>query len=67
MHPHLSALIADEHRRDLQRAAAHHRLVAGARAPEAPRPSWSRRASLRLPALVLHRRARVVRTPCQQP
>ena len=66
MHPHLSALVADEHRRDLQRAAELPRLMAGAALPPS-RPSRSRRPSLRLPALVLHRRVRVLRTPCQQP
>jgi hypothetical protein len=66
MHPHLSAFVADEHRRDLMRAAEHHRLLSTARAG---RPSHSRNwtCSVRLPALDLLRRVHVLRTPCEQP
>ena len=67
MHPHLSALVADEHRRDLLLAAEHHRLLSTARAGRpAGRPN-SRQPALRLPALDLLRRFHVLRTPCEQP
>jgi hypothetical protein len=67
MHPHLSALAADEHRRDLMRAAEHHRLVSTARGPRRPRPLrnwWSR---LHLSAPVRLRRVPVIPAPCDQP
>ena len=67
MHPHLSAFVADEHRRDLMRAAEHHRLLSIARAGRRPRASLPRTFSLRLPALHLLRRVHVLRSPCEQP
>jgi hypothetical protein len=67
MNPHLSALAADEHRRDLMRAAERHRLVRTARNARRSRPSLGRLSALRLPALVSLRRVRVLPAPCEQP
>ena len=66
MHPHLSALVAEEHRHDLLREAEQHRMVATARTPGPLRPPRSWMPSLLLPALVLLRRVRIRRTPCEQ-
>ena len=67
MHPHLSALAADEHRRDLLRAAEHHRLVRTARDARRPHPSRNWRIRLRLPTLARLRRVPVLPAPCEQP
>jgi hypothetical protein len=48
MHPHLSALAADEHRRDLTRATEHHRLASAARGPRRPRTFQSWKSPLHL-------------------
>jgi hypothetical protein len=58
MHPHLSALVAAEHRHDLLRAAEHHRLVQAARGCGTAPVTWPLRYRLHLPLIGLLRPVR---------